>query len=192
MPKIIINHPDGTQAKYGLNGKVFTVGRAENNDIVLRDGSSSGHHAVLKLTESGDFAVTDLESTNHTRVNGVRVSTRRLVDGDVIQFADTQAIYESELAGMAVPVEAPPLPAAVPAAPAAVRAVQPYPIQRPVSTMGGGRRRSRSGGGDGCFALLAIMSLLPLFFLGGLLARHMKESRGQSIVQLAREAMRGK
>jgi hypothetical protein len=93
---------------------------------------------------------------------------------------------------MAVPVEAPPLPASVPAAPVAARAVQPYPIQRPVSTMGGGRRRSRSGGGDGCFALLAMMSLLPLFFLGGLLARHMKESRGQSIVQLAREAMRGR
>jgi len=33
MPKIIIHHPDGTQVKYGLNGKAFTIGRAENNDI---------------------------------------------------------------------------------------------------------------------------------------------------------------
>src|SRR5262245_36467404 len=64
MPKIILHHPDGTSVKYGLNGSVFTIGRAENNDIVLKDGSSSSSHAVLKLTDCGDFSVTDLESTN--------------------------------------------------------------------------------------------------------------------------------
>ena len=71
MPKILIHYPDGTTAKFGLNGKLFTIGRADNNDIVLRDGASSSYHAVLKLTDCGDFAVSDLESTNHTKVNEI-------------------------------------------------------------------------------------------------------------------------
>lgn len=199
MPKIIIHHPDGTQVKYGLNGKAFTIGRAENNDIVLRDGASSSHHAVLKLGESGDFAVTDLESTNHTRVNGTKVTSQVLVNGDVIQFGDTQAVYESEVVversgGEAVtqPYGSPPPPVAPPAA--VVRAAgpaQPYVIQRPVSTMGGRRRRA-SGQGDGCFALLLLCLLLPFLFVVGVVARHYQEPKGDSIVDVARQALVGK
>ena len=70
MPKIIIHHADGTSVKYGLNGPSFTIGRAEGNDIILPAGAASSHHAVLKLNETGDFTVTDLESTNKTKVNG--------------------------------------------------------------------------------------------------------------------------
>lgn len=198
MPKIIIHHPDGTQVKYGLNGKAFTIGRAENNDIVLRDGASSSHHAVLKVGESGNFAVTDLESTNHTRVNGLKVTSQVLVNGDVIQFGDTQAVYESEVVersgGEAVtqPYGSPPPPVAPPAA--VVRAAgpaQPYVIQRPVSTMGGRRRRA-SGQGDGCFALLLLCLLLPFLFVVGVVARHYQEPKGDSIVEVARQALVGK
>ena len=81
MPKFLLHHPDGTSVKFGLNGQVFTIGRAENNDIVLRDGSSSSHHAVLKLTDCGDFSISDLESTNHTRVNGQIISSLTLMNG---------------------------------------------------------------------------------------------------------------
>ena len=75
MPKIIIHHPDGTSAKYGLNGPSFTIGRAEGNDILLPAGAASSHHAVMKLSETGDFTVTDLESTNKTKVNGRAIQT---------------------------------------------------------------------------------------------------------------------
>ena len=200
MPKIIIHHPDGDAVKFGLQGKVFTIGRAENNDIVLRDGASSSYHAVLKLTDCGDFAVTDLESTNHTKVNGQHVTTLTLMNGDVIQFGDTQAIYESdvptegrhrgdeqatqiyEIAPPAnVPrqpvfVNTPPRAPAGPAPAAGVAAApgapaQPYMIQRPVSTV------ARRGQGDGCFAVVFLCFALPFAFLIGMIVRHTMDER---------------
>ena len=193
MPKILINYPDGTSAKFGLNGKVFTIGRAENNDIVLRDGASSGYHAVLKQAESGDFTVSDLESTNHTKVNGQKVSSMLLMNGDVIQFGDSQAVYESDIPTEGrtrgdsrddsqtqiyeqtrPPASVPQQPVfanqsarttAAPGAPPPV--VQPYVIQRPVSTMG-----RRSSQGDGCFAIIVLCFVLPVVFFVGLSVRH--------------------
>lgn len=105
MPKIIISHSSGSENKYGLEGKIFTIGRAPDNDIPLPDGSSSNYHAVMKLAESGDFSLSDLGSTNHTRVNGKRISTRELRDGDRILFGDTLAVYESELTQDSPPPE---------------------------------------------------------------------------------------
>jgi pSer/pThr/pTyr-binding forkhead associated (FHA) protein len=194
MPKILIHYPDGTSAKFGLNGKVFTIGRAENNDIVLRDGASSSYHAVLKMTDCGDFAVSDLESTNQTKVNGQPVTTMTLMNGDLILFGDTRAMYESD-----VPVEgrerdtqatqtyeqprpAPQVPVFVnqpprqAAAPAAAPVVQPYVIQRPVSTIGGSRRSAQ---GDGCFALIVLSFLLPIVFFVGLSVRHYQDHEKQ-------------
>ena len=196
MPKILINYPDGTSAKFGLNGKVFTIGRAENNDIVLRDGASSGYHAVLKQSESGDFTVSDLESTNHTKVNGQKVSSMLLMNGDVIQFGDSQAVYESDVPTEGrtrddsqtqiyeqtrPPASVPQQPvfttqpartAASPGAPAPV--VQPYVIQRPVSTMG-----RRSSQGDGCFAVIVLCFVLPVVFFIGLSVRHYQVNEKQ-------------
>jgi hypothetical protein len=196
MPKIILHHPDGTSAKYGLNGNIFTIGRAENNDIVLRDGSSSSSHAVLKLTECGDFAITDLESTNYTKVNGQKVRTMTLMNGDVLQMGESRAVYESDVpaAGrirddqatqiydhprppaatpqMPVIVNQPPRSGAAAVAgvaPVVAPAMQPYPVQRPVSSY---RRSSQD---DGCFALIVLCFVLPVVFLIGLTARHYRE-----------------
>lgn len=109
MPKISISHSSGAENKYGLEGKIFTIGRAPDNDIPLPDGSSSNYHAVLKLAESGDFSLSDLGSTNHTRVNGKRISSRELRNGDHILFGDTLAVYESELEHSTPPQESTPL-----------------------------------------------------------------------------------
>jgi FHA domain len=55
-----------------------TVGRATNNDIVLRDGSVSKLHAWFLLHEEREFSVADADSTNHTAVNGLRLEPRKL------------------------------------------------------------------------------------------------------------------
>lgn len=206
MPKILINYPDGTSAKFGLNGKVFTIGRAENNDIILRDGASSGYHAVLKLTDCGDFAVSDLESTNHTKVNGERVSTLTLMNGDVIQFGDTRAVYESDVPSegrrrddsQTQIYEQPRPPASVPQQPvfvnqparvsvaptAAPPVVQPYVIQRPVSTMS-----RRSSQGDGCFAIIVLCFVLPVVFFIGLSVRHYQDNNKEWFWDYLKEFM---
>ena len=62
-----------------LEGKVIdlieeriTVGRAVDNTIRLEDGTVSHHHAVLVL-DGSDYKLRDLNSTNGTRVNGLRI-----------------------------------------------------------------------------------------------------------------------
>lgn len=57
--------------------KKLTVGRREENDIVLRFSNVSGKHCELTL-ESGYWYVTDLQSSNGTKVQGLRVAERRL------------------------------------------------------------------------------------------------------------------
>ena len=74
-------------------GKVFerlatpvTIGREEGNTIQLNDERISRYH--LKFQEDNDKVVlTDLESTNGTKVNGVRVSEKRLDPGDKLTVA---------------------------------------------------------------------------------------------------------
>ena len=63
-PKLILRPSDGSTAEFVLNESSFYIGRSSGNDIVLPDGAASGHDAVLKLNETGNFTITDLESTN--------------------------------------------------------------------------------------------------------------------------------
>jgi len=68
-----------------------TVGRDRKNDIVLRDNSVSRHHACF-TKEGQNLVVTDKGSKNGTIVNGLRVESVRLEDGDVIRIGDNLVI----------------------------------------------------------------------------------------------------
>ena len=60
-----------------------TIGREEGNSIQLNDERISRYH--LKLQEDNDkLVLTDLESTNGTKVNGEDIQVRILRDGDLI------------------------------------------------------------------------------------------------------------
>jgi hypothetical protein len=55
---------------------LVTVGRATNNDVVVRDVSVSRFHAFLKRADGGEFLIQDAGSTNGTSVNGRPVPAR--------------------------------------------------------------------------------------------------------------------
>jgi len=65
-----------------------SVGRARNNDIVLRDESVSKFHAWFERNDEGVFYIVDADSTNSTLLNGKPVTrTPQIVrDGDEIRF----------------------------------------------------------------------------------------------------------
>jgi pSer/pThr/pTyr-binding forkhead associated (FHA) protein len=57
------------------------LGRSPDNDVILRDPATSGHHA--RLERRGDqFWLVDLGSTNGTLVNGEPIQERELTHGD--------------------------------------------------------------------------------------------------------------
>jgi pSer/pThr/pTyr-binding forkhead associated (FHA) protein len=103
MARLVITTPSGG-VPHELTETVTTIGRAPENTLHLEDPSVSGRHAqVEQLGE--EYQLTDLDSTNGTRVNGELVKSVTLRVGDRIRFGKVEACYECE-----VPEEAQPLP----------------------------------------------------------------------------------
>jgi ABC transport system ATP-binding/permease protein len=66
-----------------LPTKVLRIGRAPDNDVVISDLSVSRHHAELrKVGET--YQIVDLDSHNGTFVNGQRVVSAPLTEGDIV------------------------------------------------------------------------------------------------------------
>ena len=62
-----------------------TIGREDDNDIQLNDDRVSRFHAKLQV-DAGKVILTDLDSTNGTRVNGHPIQMRVLQSGDVLSI----------------------------------------------------------------------------------------------------------
>ena len=81
------------------SGKDFiervTVGRATNNDIVIRDDSVSKTHAWFARGDEGHVYVADSGSRNKTLLNGVVIplqSPEEANSGDAIRFGAVEAV----------------------------------------------------------------------------------------------------
>jgi pSer/pThr/pTyr-binding forkhead associated (FHA) protein len=101
-----------------------TIGREEGNSLRLNDERVSRFHAKVQL-DNGEIILTDLESTNGTRVNGNVVQIRRLRPGDRISVGRSLLLFGSEkeinarhaaLSGVSTPAAGDPTSSAMPAA----------------------------------------------------------------------------
>ena len=68
------------------------IGRATDNDIVIPDVLASRHHATLIPTPGGTEIV-DNRSINGTFVNGTRVDTAMLNDGDTVTIGNIDLVF---------------------------------------------------------------------------------------------------
>jgi ABC-type multidrug transport system ATPase subunit len=68
------------------------IGRATDNDIVVPDVLASRHHATLVPNASG-AQIVDNRSINGTFVNGQRVDSAVLHDGDVVTIGNIDLVY---------------------------------------------------------------------------------------------------
>lgn len=91
-------------ARAGLRARfdreVVTLGRHPQNDLALHaelDRDVSSRHAEIRVTPAGEVLLADLGSTNGTLVNGTRVSTHRVHDGDVITLGPSGPKVEVRL-----------------------------------------------------------------------------------------------
>jgi pSer/pThr/pTyr-binding forkhead associated (FHA) protein len=72
-----------------------TIGREEGNTLRLNDERVSRFHAKVQF-DNGEIILTDLESTNGTRVNGNVVQIRRLRPGDRIGVGRSLLLFGSD------------------------------------------------------------------------------------------------
>jgi pSer/pThr/pTyr-binding forkhead associated (FHA) protein len=73
----------------------LTIGREEGNTLRLNDERVSRFHAKVQ-SDQGDLILTDLDSTNGTRVNGLTVAIHRLQVGDCVNVGRTTLLFGSE------------------------------------------------------------------------------------------------
>ncbi|KRE25276.1 ABC transporter ATP-binding protein [Mycobacterium sp. Soil538] len=68
------------------------IGRASDNDIVIPDVLASRHHATL-VTTAGGTEIRDNRSINGTFVNGSRVETALLSNGDTVTIGNVDLVF---------------------------------------------------------------------------------------------------
>jgi Adenylate cyclase, family 3 (some proteins contain HAMP domain) len=77
----VLYEAEGRPQVFNLARDEATIGRSNDNDIVLNDFSVSRRHATLRK-ENGGWVIHDNQSTNGVRIKEKLVSSARVGDGD--------------------------------------------------------------------------------------------------------------
>lgn len=81
-----------------LDKPIISIGRKNNNDIVVKSQTLSGHHADIVVTEKGNktiFVLKDNQSTNKSFVNDIPVKEYILHNKDLIRFGDVEFVFNN-------------------------------------------------------------------------------------------------
>ncbi|HBF13672.1 MAG TPA: Fis family transcriptional regulator [Deltaproteobacteria bacterium] len=91
---VIIDGPIKSQ-KFDLGRKKITrIGKKNDNDIMITDQTVSRAHLEIEAT-ADSYLLRDLNSTNGTFINGIRVKEAFLSPGDVITVGNTKLEYQA-------------------------------------------------------------------------------------------------
>ena len=85
----------GPRARAATPAGAARIGRATDNDIVIADVLVSRHHAYLAPCTSGPLGgeIRDANSINGTFVNGIRVGSAVLAEGDVVTIGNVDLVF---------------------------------------------------------------------------------------------------
>jgi len=78
--------------EFFVNRDTYTIGSGDHNDLVIGDSTVSKRHCEIIVEESG-YQIRDLDSTNGTMVQGVRVSSAHLAPGAEIQIGKSRIVF---------------------------------------------------------------------------------------------------
>ena len=96
-PRLVLRSDDGERS-VPLDARVTVLGRGAEADVRLADTGVSRVHAELRR-EGGVVTLVDAGSTNGTTVNGRRVRTAVLNDGDVVELGATRFVFRAAASG---------------------------------------------------------------------------------------------
>jgi len=77
-----------------LTDRPLVIGRLADCDIVIEDSNASRRHAEIRQ-DGTDYLLTDLGSTNGTRLNGSVVRSQLLTHGDQISIGAWSFVFEA-------------------------------------------------------------------------------------------------
>lgn len=100
MPTLTWERRDGQRMVFHLQAIETTIGRELGNPVRIESGYVSNRHAVIRLGQQG-YTVADLNSSNGTTVNGQRVTSAVLKDGDRIELGAEVLVFSNPVAGAA-------------------------------------------------------------------------------------------
>lgn len=89
----LIKGPDAPKA-YSLDLAETVIGRGEDANIVIESASVSRRHARLQRTEKA-FLCEDLGSANGVFVNGTRLESAEMQNGDTLQIGDALFVFQA-------------------------------------------------------------------------------------------------
>jgi len=79
-------------SEFIVNRDTYTIGSGDHNDLIIADSTVSKRHCEIIVEESG-YQIRDLDSTNGTMVQGVRVSSAHLAPGAEIQIGKSRIVF---------------------------------------------------------------------------------------------------
>jgi hypothetical protein len=88
---------------FDLVASLTRIGRSREADLRLDDTAVSRQHAEIRRDGDGRHVLVDLGSTNGTLLNGSRVSTSKLRDGDVVTIGAAVLTYRAAPAVQSAP-----------------------------------------------------------------------------------------
>lgn len=83
--RLVMISPPEPGREFPITGEIITLGRTDENIIIINHPSVSRQHAEIHIKE-GKYTIKDLDSANGVRVNGEEYKTKELKFGDVIEL----------------------------------------------------------------------------------------------------------
>jgi PAS domain S-box-containing protein len=104
MPYLIYRDHNNQKKTYKLKLGANTFGRATDNMIPIHDMSVSRYHGIIEVSESMIF-VKDLQSSNGTFVNSIKIEKAPLQDNDLITIGQVNCQFRQSLVNQNTSVE---------------------------------------------------------------------------------------
>jgi pSer/pThr/pTyr-binding forkhead associated (FHA) protein len=95
MPEIIVKYEDKVIERIVTEKKRISIGRTNDNDIVLENRAVSRKHAMIEFNNNA-AVIMDNESLNGVFVNNRKISEEVLHDEDIITIGKYSLVYHSE------------------------------------------------------------------------------------------------
>ncbi len=94
--KLIVENDRNELSVFDFDGNLISVGRSENNDLVLKERNVSRHHFQLEIVDNR-IVIQDSGSYNSTFVNDLEISGKmEIFVGDIIAVGDYNIFLEQD------------------------------------------------------------------------------------------------